>query len=117
MAIEKVLAGVAVGDFDSARDWYGRLLGRTPDAEPMEGLAEWHPSEYGGIQLVEDGERAGSAVVTVVVDSLDERLATLEAEGIAAGPIVGTPGLVRAATVADPEGNQITFAEYLTDED
>jgi hypothetical protein len=29
MAIEKVLAGVAVGDFDSARDWYGRLLGRT----------------------------------------------------------------------------------------
>ena len=117
MAIEKVLAGVAVGDFDSARDWYGRLLGRTPDAEPMEGLAEWHPSEYGGIQLVEDGERAGSSVVTVVVDSLDERLATLEAEGIAAGPIVGTPGFVRATTVADSEGNQITFAEYLTNED
>jgi predicted enzyme related to lactoylglutathione lyase len=117
MVIEKVLAGVAVGDFDSARDWYGRLLGRTPDAEPMAGLAEWHPSEYGGIQLVEDGRRAGTSVVTVVVDSLDERLATLEAEGIAAGPIVGTPGLVRAATVADPAGNQITFAEYLTDED
>jgi hypothetical protein len=37
MAIEKVLAGVAVGDFDSARDWYGQLLGRTPDAEPMGG--------------------------------------------------------------------------------
>ena len=63
MAIKKVLAGVAVGDFDSARDWYGRLLGRTPDAEPMEGLAERNPSEYGGIQLVEDGERAGSSVV------------------------------------------------------
>jgi hypothetical protein len=30
---------------------------------------------------------------------------------------VGTPGLVRAATVADPEGNQITFAEYLADAD
>ena len=117
MAIEKVVAGVAVGDFDSARDWYGWLLGRTPDAEPMEGLAEWHPSEYGGIQLVQDGERGGSSIVTVVVDSLDERLAALEAEGIAAGPIVGTPGLVRAATVADPEGNQITFAEHLTDED
>lgn len=116
MAIEKVLAGVAVYDFDSARGWYGRLLGRAPDAEPMEGLAEWHPSEHGGIQLLEDGERAGSSLVTVVVDGLDERLATLEAEGITAGPIVGTPGLVRAATVADPEGNQITFAEYLTDE-
>jgi hypothetical protein len=75
MAIEKVLAGVAVYDFDSARGWYGRLLGRAPDAEPMEGLAEWHPSEHGGIQLLEDGERAGSSLVTVVVDGLDERLA------------------------------------------
>jgi hypothetical protein len=52
-----------------------------------------------------------------VVDGLDERLAALEAEGIAAGPIVGTPALVRAVTVADPEGNLITFAEDLTDED
>jgi hypothetical protein len=52
-----------------------------------------------------------------VVDSLDERLAALEAEGIAAGPIVGTPGLVRAVTVAGLEGNLITFAEDLTDKD
>jgi predicted enzyme related to lactoylglutathione lyase len=117
LAIEKILAGVAGGDFDSARDWYGRLLGRTPDAEPMGGLAEWHPSEHGGIQLIEDAGRAGSSLVTLVVDGLDERLAALEAEGIAAGPIVGTPALVRAVTVADPEGNLITFAEDLTDED
>jgi hypothetical protein len=51
-----------------------------------------------------------------VVGSLDERLATLEAERIAAGPIVGTPGLVRTVAVTDPEGNLITFAEDLTDE-
>jgi hypothetical protein len=83
----------------------------------MGGLAEWHPSEHGGIQLVEDGDRAGSSLLTLVVDSLEERLAALEAEGIAAGPIVGTSGLVRAVTVADPEGNLITFAEDLADED
>jgi catechol 2,3-dioxygenase-like lactoylglutathione lyase family enzyme len=117
LAIEKVLAGIAVGDFDSARDWYGRLLGRAPDAEPMGGLAEWHPSEHGGIQLVEDGGRAGSSLVTLVVDSLHERLSVLEAKGIPAGPIVGTLGVVRAVTVTDPEGNLITFAESLTDED
>jgi hypothetical protein len=69
-----------------------------------------------GDPAVEDGDRAGSSLVTVVVDSLDERLATLEAEGIAAGPIAGTPGRVRAVTVADPEGNLITFGEDLTDE-
>jgi hypothetical protein len=116
LAIEKVLAGIAVGDFVSARDWYGRLLGRAPDAEPMGGLAEWHPSEHGGIQLVQDGDRAGSSLLTLVVGSLEERLAALEAEAIAAGPVVGTPGLVQAVTVADPEGNLITFAEELADE-
>jgi hypothetical protein len=81
LAIEKVLAGVAVGDLDSARDWYGRLLGRAPEAEPMGGLAEWHTSGHGGIQLVEDGDRAGSSLLTLVVDSLDERLAALEPRG------------------------------------
>jgi catechol 2,3-dioxygenase-like lactoylglutathione lyase family enzyme len=114
VAIEKVLAGIAVADLGPARSWYERLLGSPPDAEPMEGLVEWHPTEGGGLQLNEDGERAGSSHATIVVGSLDERLAALEAEGIAAGPIVGTPGLVRVVTVADPEGNLINFAEDLT---
>ena len=40
MTIEKVLAGIAVGDFASAQAWYGRLFGRPADAAPMEGLVE-----------------------------------------------------------------------------
>jgi hypothetical protein len=117
VTIEKVLAGIAVGDFASVRAWYGRLLGRPADAAPMESLVEWHPSEQGGIQLIEDGERAGSSYVTLVVGSLDDRHAALEIEGILVGPIQGTPGFVKAATVADPEGNLITFVEDLTDKD
>jgi hypothetical protein len=50
-----------------------------------------------------------------VVSSLDEALAALVAEGISVGQIQGTPGLVKAATVTDPEGNEINFAETLTD--
>jgi hypothetical protein len=112
--IEKVLAGIGVGDLSSARSWYERLFGRRPDAEPMEGLVEWHPTEGGGLQLIEDGERAGSSYATIVVGSLHEMLAALEVEGIPAGSVVGTPGLVRATTVTDPEGNLITFTEDLT---
>jgi predicted enzyme related to lactoylglutathione lyase len=115
MAIDRVLAGIAVDAFASALTWYERLLGRPADAAPMEGLAEWHFSEYGGIQLIHDEDRAGSSSVTLVVSSLDDQLAALEAQGIPVGPIQGTPGFVKAATVTDPEGNEITFAEDLTD--
>lgn len=115
VAIDKVLADVAVDDFASALTWYERLLGRPADAAPMEGLAEWHLAEGGGIQVSDYEDRAGSSNVTLVVSSLDEQLAALEAEGIPVGPIQGTPGFVKAATVSDPEGNEITFAEDLTD--
>src|SRR5918998_441836 len=115
VAIDKVLADVAVADFASALTWYERLLGRPADAAPMEGLAEWHLAEGGGIQVSDDADRAGSSNVTLVVSSLDEQLAALEAEGIPVGPIQGTSGLVKATTVTDPEGNEITFAEDLTD--
>jgi predicted enzyme related to lactoylglutathione lyase len=62
----------------------------------------------------DDADRAGSSTMTLVVSSLDEALAALEAKGIPVGPIQGTPGFVKAATVTDPEGNRITFAEDLT---
>jgi predicted enzyme related to lactoylglutathione lyase len=114
VAIDRVLAGIAVDGFASALTWYERLLGRPADAAPMEGLAEWHFSEYGGIQLIHESARAGSSSVTLVVSSLDEALAALVAEGISVGQIQGTPGLVKAATVTDPEGNEINFAEDLT---
>jgi hypothetical protein len=48
MAIDNVLADVAVDDFASALTWYERLLGRPADAAPMAGLAEWYLAEGGG---------------------------------------------------------------------
>jgi 4-hydroxyphenylpyruvate dioxygenase-like putative hemolysin len=68
VAIDRVLAGIAVDGFASALTWYEQLFDRSADAAPMEGLAEFQ----------------------------------------------GTPGLVKAATVTDPEGNEINFAEDLT---
>jgi predicted enzyme related to lactoylglutathione lyase len=115
MAIDKVLANVAVDDFPSALTWYERLLGRPADAAPMEGLAEWHLAEGGGLQVSDDEARAGSSSVTLMVQSLDDQLAAPRAEGIPVGPIQGTPGLVKVATVTDPEGNRLTFAEDLVD--
>jgi hypothetical protein len=50
MAITHVFAGVAVADYDSAREWYERLLGCPPDMLPTHGEAVW--------RLVETGSRA-----------------------------------------------------------
>lgn len=49
----------------------------------------------------------------LVVTNLDDQLIALKAEGIPVGPTQGTPGLVKVATVTDPEGNWVTFAEDL----
>ena len=70
MAIDKVLADVAVDDFALALTWYERLLGRPADAAPMDGLAEWHLAEGGGIQVSDYADRAGSSNVTLVMSSL-----------------------------------------------
>ncbi len=72
-----------------------------------------HFSECGGIQLIHDEDRACSSYVTLVVTSLEDRLATLKAKGVPAGPTQGTTGLVKAATVTNLEGNRVTFTEDL----
>lgn len=115
MPIISVFAEAAVADFNAALSWYEKLFGRPADNAPMDGLAEWYLTDYGGIQVFHDKGRAGKTSITLGVTSLDEQLAALEAAGITAGPIQGTPGMVKTTTITDEEGNQITFAEDLTE--
>jgi catechol 2,3-dioxygenase-like lactoylglutathione lyase family enzyme len=112
MEINKVLAGIAVTDHDRARDWYERLLGRPPDARPMDGLAEWHYAGTGSIQVVEDAQHAGNSLLTLAVDDLRDRVAELEEAALAPGALDDTTSeKVLFATIADPEGNAITLVE------
>jgi hypothetical protein len=114
MAINNALAGIAVNDLTSAVAWYEQLLNRPPDSRPMEGLAEWQFAEGGWIQLFEDKDRAGSSSVTLVVTSRDDQLVELEAKGTPVGRTT-TSEKVKIAIVTDPDGNQVVFAEALTD--
>jgi catechol 2,3-dioxygenase-like lactoylglutathione lyase family enzyme len=114
VSIKGVLAGVAVSDFDSARSWYERLLGRPPDEAPMDGLAEWLFPETGAIQLIHDPERAGRALLTVEVDDLQAEVGLLEERGLTPDAIDDTTSdKVKFAAIADPEGNTITLVEEL----
>ena len=77
MPIVKVLAALAVADIEAARAWYEQLLGRPADDVPMAEAAEWHVTETGSIQLVQSAERAGTGLVTLSVDDVDELAAAL----------------------------------------
>jgi predicted enzyme related to lactoylglutathione lyase len=111
MAIDFLFAGIPVADFDAARPWYERLVGRAPDMLPKEGEACWQLTETGWIYVVADADRAGHALVTVLVDDLDAHLAGMAERGIETGPIETIPGPVRRTEVVDPEGNRIQFGQ------
>jgi predicted enzyme related to lactoylglutathione lyase len=60
--------------------------------------------------VVGDVGRAGSALVTLLVDDLDAQAAELAERGIAVGEFEPVPG-GRKTAIFDPEGNTISFGE------
>jgi glyoxylase I family protein len=112
MSVNRVLAGVAVGDIDAAVTWYERLFGRPADALPMEGLAEWHVPSGGVVQLVADRERAGRSLLTLDFDDLEHELGVMRERGIDVGALDATTSdKVLIAATTDPAGNAITLVE------
>ena len=112
--IKWFFAGVAVADYTSALAWYERLMGRPPDFNPHENEAVWQILDNGWIYVVADTERAGKALLTLMVDNLDRHVAELKERGLAVGAIETQPGLFRKAEVTDPEGNKISFGQALS---
>ncbi|MEA2131300.1 MAG: hypothetical protein QOJ85_4191 [Solirubrobacteraceae bacterium] len=110
MPITEAFAGIAVADFDAARPWYERLFGRPPDMVPHEREAVWQLTPGGWIYVVADPDRAGSGLLTLLVDDLDAQVAELAARGIDPGDVeTFAAGAMRRAVIVDPEGNRITF--------
>ena len=110
MSITSVMAVVTVADFDAGLDWYQRFFGRPADLRPMDGLAEWHLTETGVVQVVYDSDRGGSALLTLGVEDLNGIIAEFAARGLTVGEVI--EGVIaRIASISDPEGNTITFAQ------
>ena len=106
-----LFAGIPVSDYPRAREWYERLFGRPPDLVPNDSEAAWLVSEAGWIYVLSDAGRAGNAVVTLIVDDLDARLAGISARGIDCGDIETIPDIARKSEVLDPDGNKIAFGQ------
>jgi hypothetical protein len=104
-----LFAGVPVADIASGRAWYERLIGRPPDLVPHEREVAWQLAEAGWIYVVEDPARAGSALVTLIVDDLEVEVAAAADRGLAAD--ARAEGPPRKAEFIDPDGNKVTFGK------
>ena len=111
MAINVLFAGVAVADFDTAVEWYQRLLGSPPDMAPHKTERAWRLTGESWIYVVADPERAGKSLLTVMVDDLDERLTAIVRRGIEVGEVETHGGTTRKVEIVDPEGNRIGFGQ------
>jgi predicted enzyme related to lactoylglutathione lyase len=106
-----IAAVVATGDFATALSWYRRVIGREPDLEPIDGVAEWQITATAWLQLAEDPKRAGRSAVRFGVDDLAAQIAELNDAGIATGESVVIADMVKVVDIADPDGNEVSFVE------
>ena len=103
-----LFAGLRVREFQSARAWYERLLGE-PAFFPHATEAVWTLAEDRSVYIVEDGDGAGSSVVTVFVDDLDARVAEIAGRGLDPTEQVMYSNGVRKTLYRDPDGNELGF--------
>lgn len=103
-----LFAGLRVRNFEAARPWYERLLGE-PTFFPHETEAVWTLAQNRSVYVVEHAEGAGSCVVTIFVDDLDEHVAAIAARGLEPDDQETYSGGVRKTVYRDPDGNEVGF--------
>lgn len=110
MKVTRVSAEVMVSDHENAVAWYERLLGRPPDDQPMEGLAEWQLTDTGWLQVFAKPGDAGRSALTIGVDDLEGHAAELTDRGIDLDRQT-TPRGQHIGSVNDPDNNLIIYAQ------
>lgn len=109
LRVTSVHAAMPSSDMSRSESFYEALTGRPADSRPMPVLTQW---EWGQIvlQVVDDAERAGGGLATVIVPDMAEALAGLRARGLEVEASEGSV-VAEVAVLADPDGNQVTLIE------
>lgn len=110
MAVSDYLfAGIPVNDFPEAVSWYEKLLGAPPSFHPHDTEAVWEIADNRAVYVVLDQERAGRALITVIVDDLDDRLAGVAERGLEPALRETYDNGTRKITFRDRDGNEFAF--------
>jgi hypothetical protein len=90
-----------VASFGEALGWYERFLGRESDLRPNEIEACWRFGDGRWVYIMEEPERAGGGLVTLLLDDVSRF------EDLEYAPVGG----LRSAWVTDPDGNRIQIVD------
>lgn len=104
-----LFAGIPVTHYPSALAWYNQLLGQEPAFFPNDAEAAWEVGDHRYLYIEERTDRAGGAVVTLLVDDLDECTSQIAARGLKPIKEETYENGVRKVIYHDPEGNEIGF--------
>ena len=104
-----LFAGIRVRDFEAARSWYERVLGKEPSFFPHATEAVWELAEHRYLYIVENRDAAGGAIVTILIDDLDALEAEIASRGIEPAERVTYSNGTRKTTYRDVDGNEIGF--------
>jgi catechol 2,3-dioxygenase-like lactoylglutathione lyase family enzyme len=100
-----VFAGIPVGNYDKALDWYKRLLGAEPAFYPNDIEAVWQLAEDRYVYIIQDPDRAGGAVSMIWVDDPAAEVARIAEQGLE--PVdIEKHGPVRKYVFHDEDGNE-----------
>ncbi len=105
-----VCSVLSVTDHSAAVEWYQRWIGRAPDIEPIEGIAEWQLADNAWIQVSVDPDSSGKSVVVVGVNDVSAQCDACSSAGVDVGEIQDY-GFIKLAEAVDPAGNKINFVE------
>lgn len=110
MPIKSIYAYLSCKDLIASMAWYAAIFDRQPDANPMDGLAEWHLGEHAGFQLFHDAASDGDGTMTLIVSDLAGERQRLHALGMHPHEI--EPGkTVSILHMSDPDGNHVVLAQ------
>ncbi|MFI0469617.1 VOC family protein [Saccharopolyspora sp. 5N102] len=102
------MAVVPVSDHAAAVAWYKQWIGRGPDVEPTEGVAEWQITDTAWIQVSQDPDAAGKTTTVIGVDDIDAHVSGLSSVGVTCSEVEDYD-FIKLTKLEDPEGNKISF--------
>ena len=101
----ELFAALPTADIAVGRAWWEEcFFGREPDLIPNDIEACWRVAESCWLYVIEDSDRAGKGLATVLVPDFD---AWVERLGDLVGQINTMPGGIRTTHIRDPEGNTV----------
>lgn len=104
-----LFAGISVGEYAPAVQWYERLLGSPPSFRPNDIEAVWELAEHRYVYIEVRPEHAGHGKQTIFVGDLDARVAAIAERGLEPANRETYDNGVRKITYRDPWGNEVGF--------